>query len=313
LSAAGQGLSAPRAAARLVMAAYHGAAEPALALTRRKRRLAAFGVDPAEDLPVFDLDIFTGPTCTDECDFTPGTRWDVVDRYLTPAGRAGGWAAAARDRLRLTPMVIDLARYETHAEFEADLRKRSSRTLPKARHALKAGYSVRCFPTRRHVYDIHAVKTSMRMRTAGPVLDYWLLRPEDIAPPATRPIEVRLPDCRQHWTLWWGVFQPARGHRQGTVAVDERLVAYVKLTRRGDLLHYVDIMGHRDHLGAGVMTLLHNEIMRWLIESGDLLSSGVRIVLYGAAEHGGEGLLTWKKRAGFQPARLRLAAPSAGR
>jgi hypothetical protein len=53
--------------------------------------------------------------------------------------------------------------------------------------------------------------------------------------------------------------------------------------------------------------------MRWLIESGDLLSSGVRIVLYGAAEHGGEGLLTWKKRAGFQPARLRLAAPSAGR
>ena len=75
--------------------------------------------------------------------------------------------------------------------------------------------------------------------------------------------------------------------------------------RIGDVVHYTEIMGHGAHRGAGVMLLLHREIVRWLIEAREPEVQGVRALLYGALEHGGEGLLTWKKRAGFVPVQLR--------
>jgi len=55
-----------------------------------------------------------------------------------------------------------------------------------------------------------------------------------------------------------------------------------------------------------VMLLLHREIVRWLIEAREPAAKGASVLLYGAAEHGGAGLLTWKKRAGFVPGLLRL-------
>ncbi|GLK79985.1 hypothetical protein [Methylopila turkensis] len=276
-----------------VMALYHGVGEPLIALRRRRARLAAFVAgEQAPPVVLVDVQGASGPV--------EGGARDIVGRYVEPVGGAGPLAR----RLRLTPMAVDLARFEDMAAFERALRKRSSRTLPKVRKALKAGYAFHRFPLRRHVYDIHRVKTSTPVRAAGPVLDYWFLAPEDIAPPAMRPIRLKAPENPERWSLWFGVFVAEPGHMQGAVTVDERLVAYMKLTRVGELAHYTDLMGHADHLEAGVMWLLHVEIMRWLIESGDPLAAGVRVVLYGAAEHGGEGLLTWKKRAGFEPVRL---------
>lgn len=300
------GLKAP------VMAIYHGVVEPLLALRRRRARLAAFGGLSPGAVPAVELS--PRLQCA-ACDLAQGAARDVLTRYVAePArpGRFGRAGAALAARARLTPMAIDLRRFPTFAAFEAHLKARSSRTLPKVRKAARLGYRVARFPLRRHVFDVHAVKTSKPVRAAGPVLDYWLLKPEHIGRPATKPVRLAPPDCAEHWSLWWGAFLDAPGHAQGAVIVDERLVGYMKLTRIGELVHYTDLMGHADHLDAGVMALMHAELMRWLIESGDPLAAGVRVVLYGAAEHGGEGLLTWKKRAGFEPLRLVAAEVGSG-
>jgi hypothetical protein len=301
--------------ASLALALYRVVAEPARALVLRRSRLAAFGVEAGVALPVVAVDPARTRDCAPTCRYDPRARSVAVDHYLEPADVAAGWLGGLRNAVRATPTAIALDRFVDNAAFEALVRRRSSRTLPKARKAREAGYSVRRFAVAAHVYDVHDVKTSMKTRAGGPVLDYWFLKPGDIAPPAERPVRLKAPPCHAHWVQWWGVFLPEPGRMQGPVRVDERLVAYVKINRRGELLHYADIMGHSGHLGQSVMVLLHLEIMRWLLESGDPMARGVRVVLYGAAEHGREGLLTWKKRAGFDPMRLARARPdmSAGR
>jgi hypothetical protein len=298
-------------AGSLALRLYRGVAEPARALALRKRRLAAFGLDPVALLPAIEIDPLQRETCAPACRFDGAARSVVVDHYLERADAGPAWLAPVRNALRITPTVVDLARYSDPAAFEATLRRRSSRTPAKIRKAREAGYAVKRFPVAAHVQDVHAVKTSMRMRAGGPVMDYWFLKPGDIAEPAKGPVRLKRPACGNHWTQWWGVFLPEPGHAQNGVTVDERLVAYVKASRRGEVVHYADIMGHADHLGANVMALLHHEIMAWLLGSGDPMAAGVRAVLYGALEHGREGLVTWKKRAGFEPARLVRAADAA--
>lgn len=292
----------------LTLGVYHGVAEPLRALRLKRTRLAPWDLAPDDPLPTLLVDPYRNAGCGPNCKFDPSVREEVIDRYLVRSGDLSG-APAPLKRSRVTPMAIELDRYADMAAFEALIRKRSSRTLPKARKALK-GYVIKPFPMRRHIEDIHGVKTSMRVRTGGPVLDYWLLKPEHLGHQAIRPIRLKKPKCARHWTIWWGAFEPAPGHAQGGVQVDERLVAFIKAVAIGDVVHYADIMGHRDHLEAGVMVAIHLEIVRWLIERRDAPARGVRAVLYGAAEHGREGLLTWKRRAGFEPTRLALAAGS---
>src|SRR5690606_37173567 len=104
-------------------------------------------------------------------------------------------------------------------------------------HAERLGYQVARFALPMHVHDVHAVKTSMAVRSGGPVLARWLLKPGHIAEPARSACSVPEPDCATHWTLWWGVFLPEPGHRNGPLQTDRRLVAYVKLARCGDIVH----------------------------------------------------------------------------
>lgn len=84
-------------------------------------------------------------------------------------------------------------------------------------------------------------------------------------------------------------------------------MAYTKLARSGELVHYLDLMGHRDHLADGIMLLMHVHIAQWLLHADTPPARGARAIWYGALEHGGEGLLTWKRRAGFAPVRGPLA------
>ena len=269
---------------------YQMLVEPLLALALRKKRLAAIGQEGA--VPEVIVDWRRDGDCREPCPLVKAKVPRLVRRYV--GRRAAG----------LMPMVIDLAALPDGAAFDAVVKARSSRTLPKIRKAERAGYVAKPFLVESHVHDVHAIRTSMAMRTAGPVLDYWFLKPEQIATPATAPVPFGWPTCPVHWVVWWGVFLPEPGHHQGAVEVGERLVAYVKLWRQGDIVHYTEIMGHKDHLDAGVMLLLHRAIVRWLIAGEVEAAKGARLILYGALEHGRAGLLTWKKRAGFRPARM---------
>ncbi|MCD0505615.1 hypothetical protein, partial [Bordetella petrii] len=209
-------------------------------------------------------------------------------------------------RRRATPMLLDLQRCADRAGFDSALHQRSKRTLSKIRRARQLGYRVERFELSTHVHDVHAVKTSMAVRSGGPVLARWLLKPGHIAPPASAPVAWHAPECATHWTVWWGVFLDEPGHHNGVLRTDRRLVAYVKLTRCGEVVHYLDLMGHKDHLPHGVMPLMHTSIVHWLLDAAEPHAAGVRAVWYGALEHGGTGLQTWKKRAGFEPARVML-------
>jgi len=272
--------------------------EPALVLALRAKRLAMFGmqVADAEEVPV---EWHLPDACRAPCPLHP----DKVPKLLRRYARVDTRPA----RLRLTPMTIRIADFADVAAFDAVLKQRSSRTPSKIRAAARKGYQARQFMLTSHVEDMHAIRTSMAFRAAGPVFDRWFLKPGHIAQPATERQHVAAPCCPVHWTIWWGLFAPEPGHRQNGVEADERLVAYVKVMRIGDVVHYTEIMGHRDRLADGVMMLLHHEIVRWLIEAPEPAAEGARVLLYGAAEHGGAGLLTWKKRAGFVPRRLRMA------
>jgi hypothetical protein len=278
--------------------------EPALVLALRGPRLRMFGAErsAANEL---EVEWHRPHDCRAPCPLHA----DKVPKLLRRYARQGPKRSALADRTRLTPMLIPIDQLDGFAAFEALLKRRSSRTLSKIRRATRLGYSTRQFMLASHVEDMHAIRTSMAFRAAGPVFDRWFLRPEHIGSPATELLPVATPCCPVHWTIWWGVFAPEPGHRQNGVEVGERLVAYVKVMRIGDVVHYTEIMGHRDRLADGVMLLLHHAIARWLIEGAEPAAQGARVLLYGAAEHGGAGLLTWKKRAGFVPGRLRLAAP----
>lgn len=274
---------------------YQRLVEPVLALALRRKRLTALGLDgPVHEIAI---DWRRPADCREPCPLVKDPVPRLIERYVSPhAGRT--------ERTRLMPMVIDLADYPDAKAFDATLKARSSRTLPKIRKAERAGYIARPFLIQNHVYDVHAIRTSMRMRSAGPVLDYWLLKPEHIAEPATELYRFGWPTCPMHWIIWWGVFLPEPGYKQGDVVVGERLVAFVKMWRMGDIGHYTEIMGHKDHLDQGVMHLLHRAITQAAIAGEAEAMRGMRVLLYGALEHGRLGLLTWKKRGGFRAARL---------
>ena len=127
---------------------------------------------------------------------------------------------------------------------------------------------------------------------------------DDMGGPPEKLYPVRPPACPVHWTRSWGVFAPAPGHRQGDVVTDEKLVAYVKLKRQGSLVIYSSILGHGDHLGAGIMYRLHFAIVEWLLQAENTLVDGLDLLLYGASQSGNAGLQMWKKRCLFRPAHL---------
>ena len=275
---------------------HQAVVEPALVLALRAKRLAAFGGLPGEELPV----AWHRP---EDCRAPCPLHTDKLPKLLRRYARV----TAKDNKLRLTPMTIRIPDFPDIAAFDALLKQRSSRTLSKLRATARKGYHACQFMLVSHVADMHAIRTSMAFRAAGPVFDRWFLKPAHIAVPATEKLPVASPCCPVHWTIWWGLFAPEPGHTQDGVEIGERMVAYVKVMRIGDVVHYNEIMGHRDRLNDSVMALLHHEIMRWLIEAGEPAAKDAKVLLYGAAEHGGAGLLTWKKRAGFVPGRLRLA------
>ncbi|MDX3928708.1 MAG: hypothetical protein QHC90_23250 [Shinella sp.] len=203
--------------------------------------------------------------------------------------------------LRPVAMMLDLEKCGDPEGLHRLLKERSSSNLYKIRKAQRSGLVAKRFALPNYVFDVHAVKTSMMLRSCGPVLAFWFLKPSDISPPAEVARPVPVPRYPTHWTMWWGAFLPEPGHLNGRLESDERLVGYIKIQRCGNVVHYLDIMGHRSFLKSNIMLLLHYHVACWLLRGDEPASSKVRAIWYGGLEQGGTGLLTWKRRAGFEP------------
>ena len=136
--------------------------------------------------------------------------------------------------------------------------------------------------------------------------DSYLVAAPDLADSRERPFGPDQP-CPVHYVRSFGAFtrSDANGGSETSETQPERLIAYIRLKRHGDLGSYSQILGHGEFLGAGVMYYLHLELINALSQES-AWKTQPKVLLYNKWMSGGQGLQHWKKRAGFSPTRLRL-------
>ena len=197
--------------------------------------------------------------------------------------------------------VMDLRIYNGYEDFRRQLCKQSGNFYRDSKKAQKNGYLFHKFQYSNHTADICEIRKSMVVRSFGPVLDAFSLSLESLGgSPETCHPNVD-PECARHWEMFFGVFTMRPGYRQGSLVVNEKLVAYVRLHRIGNIVRYAEFMGHGAYLRQGIMMLLHTKLIEWLFTLDNPWAKGVYFVAYGAIEQGREGLRFWKRKALFVP------------
>ena len=187
-----------------------------------------------------------------------------------------------------TATILHLKNFRDFDQYSRTVSRKSRGNDNRAvKKALRLEYRTRLIDAEMFQASIDGIRRSKLFRTGGLMLDALRQRP-GFADGAEKPVSP--PDCDTHWSMCWGGF-----HR-------DRLVAYVMLTRCGSFIRTRDIMGHGDVLRDGVMKLLLFDIVKWLYQDPSPFLRGIDDFMYGAAEHGGDGLFEWKLRLGFEPA-----------
>ena len=149
-------------------------------------------------------------------------------------------------------------------------------TRRKVRKALKEGYSFGLIDRDRYLDDIFAINTSLKERQGREMTEGYRSRPDPYGP---------LPDyaCPRHQIRTYGVLK------------DDHLVAYTWLYQVGEMCLFSTILGHGEHLNAGVMYLLVAESLR------DVMAvAGTRYAMYNMHKSGTEGLRFFKEQMAFR-------------
>jgi hypothetical protein len=149
-------------------------------------------------------------------------------------------------------------------------------TRRKVRKALKEGYTFGLIERDEYLDDIFAINTSLPERQGREMTEGYRSRPGPYGP---------LPrySCPKHQLLTYGVIK------------DGHLVAYTWLYQIGEMCLFSTILGHGDHLNAGVMYLLIAETLRDLIPT-----ASTRYAMYNMHQSGTEGLRFFKEQMGFR-------------
>jgi hypothetical protein len=192
-----------------------------------------------------------------------------------------------------TATILDLGRFVEFDAYAKTVSRKSNGNVNRAvKRASRLGYQCRIIEQDAFHASIEKIRRSKRLRTGGLVMEAF--RPT--AGLADRPEVLRLPNCVMHWSICLGVIK------------DSKLVAYAALTRCGNLVRIAHFMGHREVLRDGVMNLLMFDTVRTLLDPDDALMRGIRYLIYGALEHGKDGLFEWKRRHQFLPAVLDMTS-----
>ena len=83
--------------------------------------------------------------------------------------------------------------------------------------------------------------------------------------------------------------------------IGKKLLAYLSVVRFGDFATYAQIMGHADHLAEGVVNFVAQKFVELAKTEAWGSASGLRYLMYGGAQNGGEGLYNFKRRSGMTP------------
>ncbi|MCW7755346.1 hypothetical protein OOT00_15285 [Desulfobotulus sp. H1] len=195
--------------------------------------------------------------------------------------------------------VIDVSMFSFENYILQAKKIHKGNALRDAKKSDKAGYYCKQFVWKNHIPDIVEINRSKALRSGGLMKDAYNRSIEDMGGYPVVYSELKEPDCIMHTTYNWGIFKKIPGYKQGSVETNEKLLAYIKLKRNGDLATYTSILGHGDYLKEGIMYNLHLNIMRW-VQAKKEDPEPFKYILYGSINSGNDGLKQWKKRMLFE-------------
>lgn len=143
----------------------------------------------------------------------------------------------------------------------------------RADRAERLGYTFAVIDRSQHNDAIHEINTSLKQRQGRPMSDGYVKRHNH------GPLPVYL--CERHRIHTYGILQ------------GDTLRAYLSLYRVGDLAMISMILGHGQHLDAGIMYLLVQGVIAAQVEHGGWF-------FYNRHDSGEAGLAWMKERLGFR-------------
>jgi hypothetical protein len=211
-------------------------------------------------------------------------------QYLIACKKSSVIWQSKKSYFQPTATILDLSRFAGFDHYAATVSNKSSGNDNRAvKKALRLGYRTRVIDEAAYRASIDRIRRSKLFRSGGLMLD--AVRPRAKLADGSEKA-VATPSCGLHWSICWGVFK------------GDALAAYAVVTRCGNIIRTIHIMGHRDALHDGVIKLLMFDIIRWLYEGEAAYLRGIRHFMYGALEHGSAGLMEWKLRLQFHPSLL---------
>ena len=203
----------------------------------------------------------------------------------------------------ITSAWLDVTRFDCFSAYMAHVRHYAKGAS--IRQAKKASeFDIEPFAYKNYTPDIHDINHSKPVRSGGEMRGSYLKTLEEMGGPPSKLHAIPMIECNYHWDMMYGVFKPEIGYTQGDVETHQRLVAYISLKRRGDLMMYSQILGHGDFLDKGVMFAMHFHIMEEVLDFKTPIFDSIKGVLYAGWMSGGKGLLQFKKKLMFQPCML---------
>ena len=265
--------------------------EPLTYARRYKVRLATFlpsNTDTSHaELPVANFDTRLTPTCSSQLCHQASRSFENFER--DPETKVKHTA---------TLLAVDLRDYRNSSDYEVQLYKQSRKFYRDIKRAESAGFFTSEFALANHTPDVLKIRRSAKRRSFGLVLEAFTLQIEDLGGLPTHLTKLpEQPICLTHWEKYFGVFRHKPRHKQGNITLDQELVAYIRIRRSGNTLHYREFMGRADLVSDGVMMLLQSAVVRHAIELNQANESNLQpidYITYGALEHGSVGLVFWK-------------------
>ena len=199
---------------------------------------------------------------------------------------------------RFTPMLIDL---EPVDDFNQWIYERPPTYRHQFQKSERSEFLFEPYNARNHIPDIFEINNSKEVRSGGAIRGNLTRSIEEMggAPKEHSPLAAIT--CNHHWRQTFACFVPSEGYKQGDIRVDKKMVAYISVVRYGEFALFAQIMGHGDFLARGVVNFVSQKVVEAALTEEWGKASGLRYLMYGGAQNGGEGLFNFKRRSGFKP------------
>lgn len=215
------------------------------------------------DFPALTINLERADTPDRICLAYPD-RW--YDKLMAPDPQRKGWG---KNTVGVSILTLP-ASYGEWWDGVAYVRR-------KVRRAERDGYAFTQIDRNDHLDDLYEINTSAPLRQGKTMTDDYLKRPEPTSPLPRFP-------CARHQQRHYGIVR------------DGRLYAYSWVYQVGEVCMFSTILGHADHLDAGIMYSLVNGALADLMEA-----ARPRYAMYTMHFAGTDGLRYFKERLGFAP------------